>query len=443
MRGSFQMADVARAVRAAIVIAVCCAVLGGAQQKLEKITDMQRDAALQMLDSIRDEVKIHYFDPKRLNGDFDTRYKAAKDKLKQVDTLNEAYAVTNWMLEVLNDSHTFFVPPAVGYKIENGWRMKFVGDHCYLTAVKPGSDAEAQGLRAGGQVVSLEGFPLERATFWKLAYAVDVLGPRVAMHIVSAAPDGQRRERLVKAEVEKLPGGHMELGQQDPDAKLLAEWQMVEMGDPLMIWKMPNFKWDERQVEHFIKAAKRHQSLILDLRGNGGGAEPTMTRMLGSFFDHDVRIGDLVTRSPQKPFMAKTPGADKIFSGKLMVLTDSQSASAAEIVAHVVQLEKRGTVLGDRSAGSVMRAEFFHGMAGRFAGIIYTVHVTVADLLMADGKSLERTGVTPDELILPTPEDLAAGRGPVLARAAKVAGVELSPEKAGSLFPVIWLRPKQ
>jgi C-terminal processing protease CtpA/Prc len=135
--------------------------------------------------------------------------------------------------------------------------------------------------------------------------------------------------------------------------------------------------------------------------------------------------------------MAKGKGGNT-YKGKLVVLIDSRSASASELFARVVQLEKRGTVIGDRSAGAVMRARRFSYQAGTDKVIFYGASITDADLIMADGKSLEKVGVTPDELLLPTPADMATKRDPVLSRAAALLGIELSPEKAGAMFPLEW-----
>jgi hypothetical protein len=340
---------------AVVSIALAFVLLASGQSKQEHMTDVQRDVAPQMLQAVRDAVKTSYYDPKFHNVDFEARYLTAKEKVKQAGTLSEVHGITAWMLEVLDDSHTFFIPPARPYMVENGWRMRFVGDRCFVTAVKPESDAQAQGLKPGDQLLSMEGFALKRDTAWKLQYAFEVLAPRSATRIVSASPNGQPRELLVKAGVEKMPKAeNFGFDQWYRDALSMSTWRMVDMGDPLMIWKMPGFKLDDREVDRFIAAAKKHQALILDLRGNPGGAEPTLVRMLGSFLDHDARIGDRVGRGPAKPFTVKTRGSDKVFSGKLAVLIDSQSASAAEMFSRVIQMEKRGVVLGDRSSGSVM-----------------------------------------------------------------------------------------
>jgi C-terminal processing protease CtpA/Prc len=123
---------------------------------------------------------------------------------------------------------------------------------------------------------------------------------------------------------------------------------------------------------------------------------------------------------------------------------DSQSASAAEIFARIVQLEKRGIVVGDRSSGHVMESKtFVHAVPlDRVNVSQYSLNLTIADLTMSDGKSLEKVGVTPDVRIFPTPADIAAGRDPALARAAALVGVTMTPEEAGKIFPFEWPEEK-
>ncbi len=138
-----------------------------------------------------------------------------------------------------------------------------------------------------------------------------------------------------------------------------------------------------------------------------------------------------------KPILAKTRGAG-VYKGQLIVLIDAESASASELFARTIQLEKRGTVMGDRSMGAVMASRYYDHQTGVGQVLYFGNSITVADLIMTDGKSLEKTGVVPDEVVLPNGDDMAAKRDPLLSHAAEKLGVKLDPEKAGTFFPKEW-----
>jgi carboxyl-terminal processing protease len=201
---------------------------------------------------------------------------------------------------------------------------------------------------------------------------------------------------------------------------------------------MPSFSVEPEFVDSVMsEQVKGNGALILDLRGNPGGYIVTLERLAGYFTDHDVKIADRKGRKEMKPMLGKTRGKD-IFTGKLIVLVDSKSASCSEMFARLIQLEKRGIVLGDVSAGAVMQSRFYGQEMGVNTIVMYGASITDADVIMTDGKSLEHTGVRPDELILPTAEDMAARRDPVLVRAAELLNVKLDPVKAGAMFPREW-----
>ncbi len=109
----------------------------------------------------------------------------------------------------------------------------------------------------------------------------------------------------------------------------------------------------DEEVDRLIKDTRKYTTVIMDLRGNPGGYVKTLERVVGGVMDHDVTIAKRAGRkSDLKPEIAKSRG-ESAFPGKLIVLVDSRSASAAELFARVVQIEHRGTVLGDHSSGSV------------------------------------------------------------------------------------------
>jgi hypothetical protein len=65
--------------------------------------------------------------------------------------------------------------------------------------------------------------------------------------------------------------------------------------------------------------------------------------------------------------------------------------------------------------------------------------LTDAEIVVAGGARLEHhLGVAADEPLLPTAEDVVAGRDPVLSRALRLAGHDVDPVAAGRLLRRDW-----
>jgi carboxyl-terminal processing protease len=411
---------------------------------------LDRDRSRIMLSKIKEAIKKTYYDPTYHGIDIEAHFKAVDEKLKQSENLDQMFSLIGQALLDFEDSHTVFFPPQRTGRIDYGWKMKVIGDDVYVDAVKPKSDAEKKGLKSGDQILAVGGYRITRDNLRKLLYIYYVLRPQPGMRVMVQAPgESQPRQVDVLAKVEqgKQVINLTDEGESDimdfirdiEEDYRMGRHRYQEFGDDLFIWKMPEINLSKEGVIDMMAKVGKRKALILDLRGNGGGAVETLLQLIGCTFDKDVTVAEVKSRkADEKPMIAKTRGGDKVFAGKLIVLIDSESGSGSELFARVVQLQGRGVVIGDRSAGAVMRARHHSFALGGDTSIFYGASITNADLIMADGRSLERVGVTPDELMLPTAADMAANRDPVLAHAASLAGIKLDPAKAGALFPREW-----
>ncbi|MEP6847536.1 MAG: S41 family peptidase [Acidobacteriota bacterium] len=411
-----------------------------------QVNSTERGMAIGMLDSTKDAIKKNYYDPTFHGVDLDFVFEQAKERMKVAPTRDALMVTIASAVLSLDDSHTNFFPPARAAEIDYGWVVDMVGDDCFVTHVKPGSDAEAKGLKPGDRLVSIDGFKPTRQKMWQMYYRYFAIAPVGKVSMMLFSPGDEKPHVLeIQTKIEKTPGyvnletlytrGVVRHGWYDNEK--IDEFEQI--GD-VLIWKMHTFEDTDSNIDSAMAKAKKSKSLILDLRDNGGGYVDILKRLLGHFFDKDIKIGDQKMRKETKPLIAKSRGGD-VFKGNLYVVVNHDSGSASEIFSRVIQLEGRGKIIGDRSAGAVMESKFYSMDSGIGNNLYFGASVTMADVIMADGKSLEKVGVTPDQMMLPTGKDIAEKKDPVLAAVAKLCGVNLSAEKAGTLFAYKWPKP--
>jgi C-terminal processing protease CtpA/Prc len=409
---------------------------------VRKISSIDAAHAHEIFHDIYNDVRKDYYDPTFHGVNLEQRYHDYDSHIDTASSNGDAFRFIAGFLMGLHDSHLFFEPPMRGTSYQVDYEIAMIGDRCFVTQVRPGTDAASK-LHVGDEVLGLNGYSVNRAGIWSMEYLFHTLAPAPREQFQLVSPEGEKRTVVIthamkaNQRVYDLTSGDdfWDLVRQDEDDEDLIRERYVEHGD-VLVWKMAEFNANIDTVESAFGKARKHQTLIIDLRGNPGGSVDTLEMIVGYLFDHDVKISDRVGRKSMKPQLAKS--FHNPFKGKLIVLVDSGSASGSELLARVVQLEHRGTVLGDTSMGAVMEATQFGDQIGADNVIAYGMSITDANLLMADGKSLEHVGVTPDEQILPTAADLAAGRDPVMVRAFQLAGSPLPDGASSRFFPFLW-----
>lgn len=93
------------------------------------------------------------------------------------------------------------------------------------------------------------------------------------------------------------------------------------------------------------------KSLILDLRGNGGGLLHEAVRLSSLFVDRGTEIVSVNGRSYEKPMVYRTSQDPIAKDLPLAILVNSSSASSSEVFAGAMQDLDRATIIGTRTFG--------------------------------------------------------------------------------------------
>jgi carboxyl-terminal processing protease len=133
--------------------------------------------------------------------------------------------------------------------------------------------------------------------------------------------------------------------------------------------------------------------LVLDLRNDPGGLLDAAIDVTGAFLDGGVVVTTRGRNGSDDHVYRAPPGGDILRGTPIVVLINSASASAAEIVAGALQDHRRATVMGTRSFGKGS-VQTIIPLEGRGA-----LRLTTALYYTPAGRSIQGQGIAPDIVV--------------------------------------------
>ncbi|MCX7977847.1 MAG: S41 family peptidase [Bdellovibrionaceae bacterium] len=258
-----------------------------------------------------------------------------------------AAAGINGFLSIYRDPHTYIIPinfyrDVVAKSAYNSMAIGFILDRLndgqfVLRKVIQGSSAERYGLRTGDLLLSVNGRPVKGLTMEQVTERL------------RAKPGDYTKLTLQRGSVTR----EVRILREEKPFPTVAS--RVQMGEKRIgILSVTKFARDtcammKKELQGLREASI--QGLILDLRDNSGGLMREAACAIGLFTGPGKKAFEVRFLNPALSPEIVTTDNEQVYSGRIAVLINRGSASAAEILAGALR-EHRGAVLvGERSFG--------------------------------------------------------------------------------------------
>jgi len=218
-----------------------------------------------------------------------------------------------------------------------------------------------------------------------------------------------------------------------PEKRMETEGRWLE-DDRIAYIRVPswnNKRFQERAME-LVQEFRSARELIIDVRGNSGGSSPIrfisalmerpwrwwaestpMQFGLFSYYARSRSAFEDFTR-PSMAWPASVQQPDSVFTGRAVILIDEGCHSACEDFVMPFKDNNRAVLVGEATAASTGQPAFISFGDGM------GVAVGTKREYFPAGWKFEGVGIMPDIRVVPTPEDLQAGRDVELEKALEV-----------------------
>lgn len=303
------------------------------------------------------------------------------------------------------DPHSAFLDKKAFKELREGTQGKFVGlgievgmEDGYVKVISPIEDSPAfkAGLKSGDLITRLDSTPVKGMT---LDEAVKRMRGEPNTKITLTVARKEEDKPLIITIVRQ------EIKVQSVKSKVIEPgygWIRVSQ------FQEPTVEDLAKKINQLYQQEPNLKGLVLDLRNDPGGVLPGAIGVSAAFLPKDVAIvstnGQLpdskATYYARREFYGTRAGSDPLSrlpeavkKVKMVVLVNSGSASASEIVAGALQDYKRATIMGTQTFGKGS-VQTIRQLTADTA-----VKLTTARYYTPNGRSIQAKGIVPDLLV--------------------------------------------
>lgn len=367
-------------------------------------TNVLRDTASQILNIFSGSDEL---DPELFNEAWEVLH-TNYFKRSQIAEKDLFYGAIAGMISAVNDPYTIFLDPKVTEDFTQELNGSFFGigaeigrknGSLVIIAPLPETPAAKAGLRAGDRILAIDEKDVSNLS---VDGAVSLIrgekGKEVVLTILSKDDTTPKEVKVVRDKI-AIPS------------------VTYKLEDGLAFVTLSSFNSDTDS--RFAKVAQdivrdNPKGIILDLRNNPGGYLDVAVDIAGHWLQNNEVVVREVFSNQQDSKDYNASKATDLSKYKLIILVNSGSASASEILAGALQDHDKGEVLGETTFGKGSVQQLFNLSDGS------AVKITVANWLTPKGRVIDEKGIEPDQVVEYTTEDYNNERDPQMDKAKEL-----------------------